>query len=105
MCHINGGNTLVITFTNYKASWEMMTLPSNIHRQRKNFKLCMVGIQKQNVNIKKFNKNKKVYFVFIGVINFLGIRHELTHALFHFCLPFLDFFDQVMHFRNLFGQL
>jgi hypothetical protein len=38
----------------------MITLPSNIQRQRKNVKLCMVGIQKQNVNIKNFNKNKSL---------------------------------------------
>jgi len=29
-----------------------------MRKQKKNVKLCMVGIQKKNVNIKHFRKNK-----------------------------------------------
>jgi hypothetical protein len=37
-------------------------LLANVQRRKKNVKLCLARIQKRNVNLKKFNKNKKFTF-------------------------------------------
>jgi len=58
--------------------------------------LCKIKINK-NVHIKKFKK-LKIYFVYTGIFNFWEGRLEFTHAFSHSCLPFLDFWGQVMHF-------
>ncbi len=56
----------------------------------------------------KFSKEKEKeifsqvesYLVFIRVLSFLGQRLKSIHALFYFCLSFLDLLGQVMHFSK-----
>jgi hypothetical protein len=65
-------------------------------KSEENVKLCKVKIEK-NVNTKKSRK-MKFYNVFTRVFNFLKGRPEFTHVFSHSCLPFIDFFGQLMHF-------
>jgi hypothetical protein len=43
-------------------------------------------------------KSKQKNDIFTRVFNFLGGRPKLGHAFSHSCLPFPNFFGQVMHF-------
>jgi hypothetical protein len=47
--------------------------------------------------LKQYSK-LKAYLVFIGMFNVLGQILVSTQALFHSCLPFVDFLGEVMHF-------
>jgi len=38
------------------------------------------------------------YLVFIGVLNFLGLKPESMQALSHANFPFPNFFSEIMHF-------
>jgi hypothetical protein len=63
-------------------------------------------ILKTKCKHKKNSTKIKVYLFFIGIFNFLGRRLELTHALFHSCLPFPEIFDQTKHFyKSLWATL
>jgi hypothetical protein len=47
----------------------------------------------------KKNCNKlNNHLFFIGIFHFLGSKLEFEQALFHSCLPFLDFLSQGIHF-------
>jgi len=79
----------------------MITLPSNIQRQRKNVKLCMVGIQKQNVNIKNFNKNKSLPCLHCSN-KFPWDKTRIDKCLVPFLSTLSWFYWQVMHFCKSF---
>jgi len=65
-------------------------------------------ISKTKCKHKQNSAKIKVYFGSIGIFNFFGGRFELTHALFHSCLPFpeiLKFLTKLRISTHLFGQL
>ncbi len=75
----------------------MITLLTNLLRQKKMLDYVWQEIKNNMQTLKKQSAKIKVYLVFIGIFNFLGGKLKLTHALFHSCLPFLDFLGQIVH--------
>jgi hypothetical protein len=74
---------------------------SKYTKAKEKFRLCLAGIQKQTVNIKKFNKNKICTLSSLEYLIFLG--EHLNKHIFSPILacPFLSFLAKFDIFANL----